>query len=93
VRDICGAFGTERGDIGLLWIALLDIDEVRTTHALDLDNIAIATCVAMLFDFVIHELIAVPWAPLNFLVSLPGPLPYPGTTSVVFVYGTFRTVL
>jgi hypothetical protein len=47
----------------------------------------------MLLDFVIHELIAVPWAPLNFLVSLPGPLPYPPTTNVFAVYGTFRTVL
>jgi len=79
---VLGAFWAKGADIGILWVFLLDIDKLTTTETCNLDSIAVTTCVAMRFVLVIHELVALPRPPLDFLPLLRSPLVCTGTTSM-----------
>jgi len=80
--DILEAFWTERADIGILWVFLLDVDKFGASNTSNLDNIAVAACITMRFDLVVHELIALPRPPLDFLPLLRSPLICPSATGV-----------
>jgi len=92
VRDIGSAFGAERAGISILWVLLLDVNESVTTLACNLDDVAIAACPAMRLVLPVHELIAIPRAPLNFLIGPGSPLLGPGTTSMLLVDGAFGAI-
>jgi len=76
------ATGAEGANVGILWVFLLDVDKLNTTDACNFDNIAVTTCPAMMFVLVVHELVAFPRAPLDFLPLLRSPLICTPTASV-----------
>jgi len=82
MADVLGTFGAKGADVGLLWVFFLDIDKLSTTDTCNLDSIAITTCEAMLFVLVVHELVAIPRPPLDFLPLLRSPLIRTSTASM-----------
>jgi hypothetical protein len=82
MADVLEAFWAERADKGILWVLLLDIDKFGASDASNLDHIAVTACPAMLLVLVVHELIAIPRPPLDFLSLLRSPLSCPSATGV-----------
>jgi len=79
---VLGTFGAEGADVGILWVSLLDINKLSSTDTCNLDSIAVTTCPAMLLVLLVHELVAIPRPPLDFLPLLRSPPFCASTTSV-----------